>query len=92
MLIPKFTIRTILIITAAVAVLAWVISQGTAGAKWAQSLAWVAAFVVLLFGVYACCFTLMLLVSKLLQARGIQSQTTVPFATPHASELQPPAE
>lgn len=90
MIIPQFTIRSLLLWTVVAAVLAWIVSQGLAGAMWAQSLAWTAAFAGLLLCFHALLFAMIRRFSYLQGKHG--PRVVTPFATPQASDHPSTAE
>jgi hypothetical protein len=58
MLLPQFTIRQLLGLTAIAAVVSLVLQQAVAGALWAQCAGWTLVFIGLLFAAYAALFLL----------------------------------
>lgn len=86
MLIPQFSIRTLLLLTAVAAVVSLVLQQAVAGALWAQCAGWTLVFIGILFGSYAGLF---LLAWGLGQMTGTMRPNYVPVASPFASVVEP---
>jgi hypothetical protein len=84
MLIPQFSIRTLLILTAVAAVISLVLQQAVAGALWAQCAGWTFVFIGILFAAYAGLF---LVAWGLGQIAGTMRHSYTPVASPFA----PPA-
>jgi hypothetical protein len=85
MLIPQFSIRTLLILTAVAAVISLVLQQAVAGALWAQCAGWTFVFIGILFAAYAGLF---LLAWGLGQMTGTMRHTYTPVASPFASVVE----
>jgi hypothetical protein len=81
MLLPRFTIRSLLALTALSALVAWVLQQAWAGALWAQCAGWTLVFVGVLFGTYAALFLVAWIAGQIL---GIVRPTYTPMASPFA--------
>lgn len=85
MLIPQFSIRTLLILTAVAAVISLVLQQGVSGALWAQCAGWTFVFTGILFAAYAGLF---LLAWGLGQMTGTIRPTYTPVSSPFASVVE----
>jgi hypothetical protein len=85
MLIPQFSIRTLLLLTAVAAVVSLVLQQAVAGSLWAQCAGWTLVFIGILFAAYAGLF---LLAWGLGQMTGTMRPHYVPVASPFASVVQ----
>lgn len=85
MLIPQFSIRSLLTLTAVAAVISLILQQAVAGALWAQCAGWTFVFIGNLFGAYAGLF---LLAWGLGQMTGAIRPTYVPVASPFASVVE----
>jgi hypothetical protein len=81
MLIPQFSIRTLLALTAVAAVISLVLQQAAAGALWAQCAGWTLVFIGVLFAAYAGLF---LLAWGLGQMTGAMRPQYTPVASPFA--------
>ena len=81
MLLPQFTIRSLLALTAVAAVVSLVLQQAVAGALWAQCTAWTFVFIGALFAAYAGLFLLVWLAGQML---GVMRPTYAPVASPFA--------
>ena len=88
MLLPQFTIRTLLAITAVAALIAWIIQQSAAGAAWAQAASVMVAFAVILFARYALFFLTTWVAGRVLE--GIWPSPIV-MATPFGVGAAPAA-
>lgn len=90
MLIPQFSIRTLLALTVLAALVAWVLSQAAAGETWAQCTGYTLVFVVGLFLVYGALFLAAWTTGRVL---GIVAPTRSapmnPFAAAEASGTGP---
>jgi hypothetical protein len=94
MLIPQFSLRTLLALTVLAALVAWVLSQAAAGATWAQCTGYTLVFVVVLFLAYGGLFLAAWTTGKLL---GIVTPTHAahpfapasPFATSGSAPVNP---
>jgi hypothetical protein len=82
MLIPQFSIRTLLALTTVAAVISLVLQQAFVGALWAQCAGWTFVFIGILFAAYAGLF---LLAWGLGQITGTIRPTYTPVASPFAS-------
>jgi hypothetical protein len=82
MLLPQFTIRSLLALTALAAVISLILQQAVAGALWAQCAGWTLVFVGVLFATYAGLF---LLTWGVGQATGAMRTNYVPVASPFAA-------
>jgi len=85
MLIPQFSIRSLMALTAVAAVISLVLQQAWAGALWAQCAGWTLVFIGILFAAYAGLF---LLAWGLGQMTGAIRPTYVPVASPFASVVE----
>ena len=85
MLIPQFSIRALLLLTAVAAVISLVLQQAVAGALWAQCAGWTFVFIGVLFAAYAGLF---LLAWGLGQITGTMRPTYTRVASPFASVVQ----
>jgi hypothetical protein len=85
MLIPQFSIRSLMALTAVAAVISLVLQQAAAGALWAQCAGWTLVFIGILFGAYAGLF---LLAWGLGQMTGAIRPTYVPVASPFATVVE----
>lgn len=91
MLIPQFSIRTLLALTAVAAMIAWVLHQATAGALWAKSTAASVAFVAVLFAMYAALFVASWVAGRLFGIIVPEGEPVVsPFATSQSGEAGSP--
>lgn len=86
MLLPRFTIRSLLGLTVLAALVAWVLQQSVQGALWAQCAAWTLVFVGLLFAAYATLFLAAWCTGQIL---GIVFPTHMPVDSPFASATPP---
>jgi hypothetical protein len=82
MLIPQFSIRSLMALTAVAAVISLVLQQAATGALWAQCAGWTLVFMGILFAAYAGLF---LLAWGLGQILGTMRPNYVPVASPFAS-------
>lgn len=82
MLIPQFSIRSLLALTAVAAVISLILQQAVAGALWAQCAGWTFVFIGIVFGVYAGLF---LLAWGLGQMTGAIRPKYTPVASPFAA-------
>lgn len=91
MLIPRYSILSIFLITAVCAVLSAVFSLALNGHEWAWAITFVAIMLVLLFAIHAGMFTLAIAIGKI-TGRAKQDKSS-PFES-HASRavLAPPKE
>jgi hypothetical protein len=85
MLIPQFSIRALMALTAVAAVVSLVLQQAVAGALWAQCAGWTLVFIGILFAAYAGLF---LLAWGLGQMTGAIRPQYVPVASPFASVVE----
>jgi hypothetical protein len=85
MLIPQFSIRTLLILTAIAAVISLVLQQAVAGALWAQCAGWTFVFIGILFAAYAGLF---LVAWGLGQIAGTMRHSYTPVASPFAAVVE----
>lgn len=85
MLIPQFSIRALMLLTAVAAVVSLVLQQAVAGALWAQCAGWTLVFIGILFAAYAGLF---LLAWGLGQMTGAIRPQYVPVASPFASVVE----
>lgn len=81
MLLPQFTIRSLLALTAVCAVVSLILQQAVAGALWAQCAGWTFVFVGILFAAHAALF---LLTWGVGQMTGVMRPTYTPVASPFA--------
>lgn len=82
MLIPQFSIRALMALTAVAAVVSLVLQQAVAGALWAQCAGWTLVFIGILFAAYAGLF---LVAWGLGQMTGTMRPHYVPVSSPFAS-------
>jgi hypothetical protein len=68
MLLPQFSIRTLLGLTAVAGLVSLILQQAVAGALWAQCAGWTLLFLAALFACYAGLFLVAYLTGKLLGA------------------------
>jgi hypothetical protein len=85
MIIPQFSIRTLLALTAVAAIVSLVLQQAVAGALWAQCAGWTLVFIGVLFAAYAGLF---LLAWGLGQMTGAIRPQYIPVASPFASVVE----
>jgi hypothetical protein len=74
-LIPQFSIRLLLLMTAIAAMCAWVGSQAVQGVFWAIAITLALVFVVVLFGVYALTFLVAWPLAQYTQRWGSQGES-----------------
>jgi hypothetical protein len=82
MLLPRFTIRSLLALTVLAAIVAWILQQATVGALWAQCAAWTFVFMGAIFATYAGLFLGAWFIGQIL---GMLFPAYVPVESPFAT-------
>jgi len=81
MLIPRFTLRSLLLTTAGLAVFAWVVSQAVHGENWAVAICIAAAGIPTMFMLYAGVFLLAYVIARTMSPVRREGDTANPFAS-----------
>jgi len=81
MLIPRFTLRWMLAITAVVAAFAWIASLAVRGSIWAVAVCVAAGSVPAMFLLYAIVFAAAFMMARALERRRVPPHGDTPFAT-----------
>ncbi len=81
MLIPRYTLRRLLLLTTAVSLLCFVVARAIAGKAWAFGLSLAAASLLLCFLVYGALFAVAYVLTAIRQAGRPAARAGTPFAT-----------